>query len=87
AAFRVTGPAGVTVVPAGVDERLVVEGALGSVVVRVSGGDAWVESADCPDQVCVHGGRISGGAIVCAPNGVVVRSEGGDADALDARSR
>lgn len=84
--FTVSGPAGVTRVPSAGDRRLVVVGAQGDVVVRIEGGEAWVERADCPDQVCVHTGRIAGGAIVCAPNGIVVRSAG-DGDGYDARSR
>lgn len=86
AAVVVSGPAGASRLPAGRDARLEVRGRAGVVIVRVEDGAARVERADCPDQVCVRSGTRRGGAIVCAPNGVVVRFEGGE-DALDARSR
>ncbi|MDY3250306.1 MAG: NusG domain II-containing protein [Candidatus Choladocola sp.] len=56
--------------------------------IRISDGCAYMESADCPDQLCVHQGRISanGEMIVCLPNRVVVQvgSEERDEDAPDA---
>ena len=56
--------------------------------IRISDGCAYMESADCPDQLCVHQGRISrkGEMIVCLPNRVVVQvgSEEPDENAPDA---
>lgn len=50
----------------------------GNIVAADSDG-VWMESADCPDKLCVHQGkRHSGGLpIVCLPNRVtvVLRSE------------
>ena len=41
---------------------------------RISGGQAWLEDADCPDKLCVNMGKISrnGQSIVCLPHKVVV---------------
>ena len=45
----------------------------------------YVESAACPDQVCVHSGYINkaGQSIVCVPNKVTIRllAGGGEGDA------
>ncbi len=43
----------------------------------VKDGQAWVESADCYNQVCVHTGRIAGeyDSIVCLPHKVVITIE------------
>ena len=43
--------------------------------VRIKDGKVFMESADCPDQICVHQKPInsSGRDIVCLPNKVVVR--------------
>ena len=48
-------------------------------------GRIRVESADCPDQVCVDQGWISDGTvpIVCLPHKLVIEIVGG-AEALDA---
>ena len=43
-------------------------------VIRVEDGAVWFESSGCPDQICVHGGRLSraGDTAACLPAGVVV---------------
>ena len=48
----------------------------------ISGGAAWVESADCPDELCVGMGKISrvGQSVVCLPHKVVVEITGGSAE-------
>jgi len=48
-------------------------------------GRIRVESAGCPDQVCVHQGWISDGTvpIVCLPNKLIIEISGGG-DSLDA---
>jgi len=63
-------------------------------VVVVEGGKARMESANCPDKLCVRQGAASEAnrAIVCLPNRVVVKLErapggeggggGGDVDAV-----
>ncbi len=52
----------------------------GSNLLVISDGEAYMSSADCPDKVCVHTGKISlsGERIVCLPNRVEVKitSEG-----------
>lgn len=56
-------------------------------IVRVEDGKAWMEYADCPDQICVKTGRISrpGAVIACLPNRVtvtIVSDQKKDFDAL-----
>ena len=50
---------------------------LGTNVVKIENGEVSVESATCPDKVCVHHSPIKnkGEAIICVPNGVVVEVE------------
>ena len=50
---------------------------LGTNVVKIENGEVFVESATCPDKVCVHHAPIKakGEAIICVPNGVVVEVE------------
>ena len=54
----------------------------GGNVLRVSGGEAWIESADCRDKICVHRGKIrdSGETIVCLPHKLVVTVRAGGAE-------
>lgn len=62
-------------VPAGDGHRAAVEVA--------SDGRARIKESDCPDKVCVRTGWIAhpGQVIVCLPNRIVVRVEGGSEDA------
>lgn len=56
---------------------------------RISGSQAKMEAADCPDKLCVHQHAISkqGETIVCLPNRVVVEIEEDAGAGLDAVSR
>lgn len=49
-----------------------------TLAVTVSGGEAFVSSADCPDRFCVGTGRISKSSqsIICVPAGIMVRISG-----------
>lgn len=54
-----------------------------SLTVVIRNGEAFVQSADCPDETCVHTGSISheGEIVVCVPSHTVLRiTEGGDRD-------
>lgn len=46
----------------------------GKNIVRIKDGAAYVENADCPDELCVKTGKVShkGETIVCLPHRVVV---------------
>ncbi len=50
---------------------------LGTNLIKIEKGEVFVESATCPDKVCVHHSPIKnkGDAIICVPNGVVVEVE------------
>ena len=52
-------------------------------IVQVSPGAIAVVYADCPDQICVHQGQLTGGGIpiVCMPHRLVIQIEGGEIDA------
>jgi hypothetical protein len=49
----------------------------GSNLLIVSGGEAWVSEADCPDKVCMGMGKISrpGEFIACLPNRLIITVE------------
>ena len=59
------------------------DGELNSLVIR--GGKAYMETATCPDGICVSHRPISrkGESIVCLPHRVVVTVVGGDNQAPD----
>lgn len=48
-------------------------------------GYAWIETADCPDELCVKSGKISksGESIICLPHKLVIRIEGNVSDKED----
>lgn len=58
-------------------------------VLKISGGEAKMTEADCPDKLCVHQNSISrqGETIVCLPNRVVVEITGEDKAEFDSIAR
>ena len=70
------------------DQVLDVTGPLGSNRIVVRGGEVFVESAPCANQICVKTGTASrpGQWIACLPNRVFVAVEGGGDERIDARS-
>ena len=54
-------------------------------VLVISNGEAYIEEASCPDNICVKSGKVSleGETIVCLPNKVVISIEGGKSSGLD----
>ena len=57
-----------------------VNGGVNRLVIR--NGEAWVESASCPDGLCVGMGHIRhiGASVICLPNKVVIAIVGEGAD-------
>ena len=57
----------------------------GTNVLAVENGKAWMESADCPDHICMKMGKIgrTHQVITCLPNLLTVTIEGGEDDGLD----
>lgn len=51
----------------------------------IEGGKAHMESASCPDKICVKHREISktGESIVCLPNKVIAEITGGDNEGVD----
>ena len=50
----------------------------GTNVLCIENGSAYMESADCPDKVCIHRGKVSnaGETIICLPNRLTVTVSG-----------
>ena len=53
------------------DGRYAINGGTNTLVIK--DGEAYMESAECPDKICVNYGKISrvGESIICRPNKVV----------------
>ena len=58
----------------------------GTNVLVIEQGTARIDSADCPDELCVQMGKIgrSGQSIICLPHQVVVEIQGGKEAEADA---
>ena len=72
------------------EKRLIpVAGKLGTTGVEIVGNGVRVLDSPCPHKLCVKSGTISksGETLVCLPNGVVIRIEGGEKPSVDAVSR
>ena len=67
-----------------------IEGEGGYNVLVIQGGQAWLEEADCPNQLCVKMGmiRYARESIVCLPHRLAVRIAGGGSglDAVTGRA-
>ena len=70
-------------------ETFTVEGPAGTNTIEVEPGRIRVQSADCPDQICVHQGWIDHGVtpIVCLPTKLVITLKGGGDTGADALSQ
>jgi len=69
------------------DGEYVVENAYGRNVIRISGGEAYVAEADCPNGDCLRG-RISeaGESLACLPHHLTLVVEGeGSVDAVSGK--
>lgn len=53
--------------------------------IHIENGQVWIHEASCPDQICLSQGKISrdGEIIVCLPNQLMVKIEGGEEDDTD----
>jgi hypothetical protein len=62
----------IAVYPLDVDARYAINRGTNTLVVK--DGEAYMESASCPDKICVNYGKIRrvGESIICRPNKVVV---------------
>ena len=59
----------------GFKETITVNTQHGNSVIHIENRSVWFESSDCPDQVCVHTGKLThaGQISVCLPNKVIVK--------------
>ena len=67
------------------DKEIVVENGENTNVIVISGGQVYMDSASCKNQVCVEHAPISraGECIVCLPNRLVVEIEGNEGGGID----
>jgi Uncharacterized protein conserved in bacteria len=75
-----------TAYPLDTDTTVNLSGGGYSLILVISDGCAYISHSDCPDQICVHTGKISsaGQAIVCVPARISVKIMGGTSDGVDA---
>ena len=71
------------------EDTLRVEGPLGATTIEIAGDRVRVLDSPCPHRLCVKAGAIgrAGELVVCVPNRVVVRVEGGSRKGVDAVTR
>jgi len=80
AQVTIRGSAQSWIFPLGASETVSVKGPLGDTVVRLHGGEVWVESSPCGNKTCVAMGHVRrvGGVVTCLPNKVFFIIEGSD---------
>lgn len=67
------------------DEIVKIEADYGESILEIKDGKAKMLSAGCPDQICVNQSAIhyNHDMIVCMPNEIIVKVEGGQASDVD----
>lgn len=73
--------------PLAKDREIPIPGNIGTNVLTIENGTAYMSQAVCPDKICrnIHGKiQYQGEQIVCIPGGIVVMIENGEASELDA---
>lgn len=74
-----------TGVPA--DNRLIINGRLGSAEIEWDGGGkVRIASSTCPCKTCVNMGWVSDASLICVPNGIIVEPQTGSSQ-IDAVTR
>ena len=55
-------------------QMIKISGKVGECILIIKDGEAYMQEADCPNQICVHHSPIShkGETIVCRPNRVII---------------
>lgn len=72
------------------ETEYLIETSEGTNLLVISGGEARLWEADCPDRLCVKQGaiRYAGDSIICLPHKVVIEIRGGETgDGLDAMAK
>lgn len=59
---------------AGQYQMIKIPGKVGECILIIKDGEAYMQEADCPNQICVHHSPVSnkGETIVCLPNRVII---------------
>ena len=58
--------------PLDINRTISVNGLLGNTIIEINEKKVRIKKALCPNQICVHQGWVSKGAIVCLPGRIVV---------------
>lgn len=68
------------------DKVYVISGETGYNLLVISGGEAFITDADCPDRLCMKQKAISGKgeSIICLPHKLVIQVEAKEESDLDA---
>ncbi|WP_026528830.1 NusG domain II-containing protein [Butyrivibrio sp. VCD2006] len=71
--------------PLSVNRKYTIKGIEGENKLIIKDNSCYMDSADCPDKLCVTQGVISksGESIICLPHMVVVTIKGEDSDEVD----
>ncbi len=71
------------------DRTIAIKGPLGVTEVKIENGRASILRSPCPGKYCIGMGPLGkeGGALICVPNRVVVRTTGSGGQGLDAVTR
>ena len=73
--------------PLSENREIAIPGKIGTNVLTIADGMAYMSLAVCPDKICrnIHGKiKYQGEQIVCIPGGIVVMIENGEVSELDA---
>lgn len=67
------------------DTEVLIEGKIGTNLLVIEDGKAFIKEADCPDKICIYHGKIHKNkeTVVCLPNKVVVEIQNGQESDID----
>ena len=73
-AYAATGKDRSNIKDAGQYQMIKIPGKVGECILIIKDGEAYMQEADCPNQICVHHSPVSnkGETIVCLPNRVII---------------
>ena len=68
------------------DKSITINGSIGQTTILIQNRHVWIEEASCPHKICMRMGKIrfNKETIVCIPNRILIRIEGGSDRDIDA---
>ncbi len=80
--LKISAPGGEWIYPLDKKMEIGVDGPLGTTIVNIDNGKAWISESPCKNKICIATGNIStyNAWVACLPNKVLISISGSNTD-------